>query len=94
VSRQLCARVSRRISSAWTLTAHDDVKGVFVDSLFVQNLVEMVGVVAATLFLFATSTWTENSEYTGLWSENLDSPLKYHICFSPSPFHKILSHLS
>lgn len=91
VFKQLCARASSRISSAWILTAHvDDAKGVFVvDGLFVQDLAA-----ATTLFLFAMSTWTENSEYTGLWSENLDSPLKYHICFSPSPFHKILSHLS
>lgn len=59
VSRQLCARVSSRISSAWILTAHDDVNGVFVDGLFVQDL---VGAAAATTFLFATSTRTENSE--------------------------------
>lgn len=89
VSMQLRARLSSRSSSAWTLAAHVDGKAVVVDNLFVENLVEVVG-----LFLFAMSIWTENSEYTGLWSENLDSPLRYHICFSPSPFHKIRSHLS
>lgn len=92
VSMQLWVRVTSRSSSAWTLAApDDDDRAVFVEGLFLQNLVELV--VLITLLFFVTSIWTENIEWTGLWSENLDSPLKYHICFSPSPFHKILSHL-
>lgn len=92
VSMQLWVRVTSRSSSAWILAAPDvDDRAVFVEGLFLQNLFELV--VLITSLFFVTSIWTENSEWTGLWSENLDSPLKYHICFSPSPFHKILSHL-
>lgn len=100
---QLCALVSSKSSSAWTLATHEVGKPVFAEGLSKQDLVDVVvvvflfkvrGGVGLFLFLLANkSTWTENREYTGLWSENLDSPLTYHICFIPSPFHNIRSHL-
>lgn len=73
-------------SSACTLATQVDGKAAFAETLGGQTLFE-------DLDLFAVLTWTENKEDTGLWSENLDSPLTYHICLSPSPFHNILSHL-
>lgn len=59
VCMQLRALPTNKSSSAWTLTAHVVDKAVFVDSLFVQNLVNLVLV---GLYLFAMSIWTENSE--------------------------------
>lgn len=82
ISLKLRALDSSKSSSAWTLAAH-------VAAAVGLEMQDRMG-----LLLLTTSTWTENIEYTGLWSENLDSPLKYHSCFSPSPFHNILSHLS
>lgn len=69
--RQLCALEKIRSSSAWTLATQEDVKAVFVETFDGQDL----GAIVRNLGLFAKLTWTENREYTGLWSENLDSPL-------------------
>lgn len=75
-----CALVSNKsCSSAWTFAAHD--AAAFVKGLDEHGLDEI------------KLTWTEKSEYTGLWSENLDSPRSYHNCSRPSPFHRIRSHL-
>lgn len=97
MSMQLCALVSNKsCSSAWTLEAQVDDNAAFVNG-FEEYDDLGITVVAAEGVIFlpvnTTSTWTENSEYTGLWSENLDSPRTYHICFRLSPFHRILSHL-
>lgn len=95
---QLCALVSNMsCSSAWTLAAQQvDDNAVEFDNGF-KGQDDLVIVVVAErerfLLLVIKSTWTENSEYTGLWSENFDSPLTYHTWFSPSPFHRIRSHL-
>lgn len=93
---QLWALVGNRSSSAWILAAPID--GTTVEVVVVEGLIEWeepMGSVSdlAVSLSPATWTWTEKSEYTGLWSENLDSPLRYHICSIPSPFHSILSHL-
>lgn len=90
-SKQLFALVSSKSSSACTLATHVTGNREFGPTLWL--LLVIVGTAGLGFLLFVKSTWTANKEYTGLWSENLDSPLKYHICLSPSPFHRILSHL-
>ena len=87
VSIQLCARVSNKISSAWTFPWH-----VYGNTGF-GRWFWLFGLVFRFDWFRVKSIWTENRDWTGLWSENLDSPLVYQICFIPSPFHNIRSHL-
>lgn len=92
VSMQLFTLGIIKSSSAWTLAIHADCKTALVEDLGGHDIIDLL--FALDLFLFVGLKWTENSEWTGLWSENLDSPLPYHICLRPSPFHNIRSHLS
>lgn len=86
--RQWCQNLlfTGKSSSAWTLATPVAGNGNGND--------KGIGLASVLLIQVLESIWTENREYTGLWSENLDSPLPYHICFIPSPFHNILSHLA
>lgn len=80
-SMQLCVLVASNMicSSACTLAAAQQVDGnaaEFVNGFKGQDL-EMVVEAERVRFLFVMSTCAVNREYTGLWSENFDSPLTY-----------------
>lgn len=90
---QLCVLASNMsCSSAWTLAGQQEAEE-FVNGFKEQDIGTVVLEERVRLLLVFMSTCAENSEYTGLWSENFDSPRTYNIWFSPSPFHSILSHL-
>lgn len=77
---QLCVLVASNMicSSACTLAAAQQVGNAaeFVNGFKGQDL-EMVVEAERVRFLFVMSTCAVNREYTGLWSENFDSPLTY-----------------
>lgn len=87
-----CVIPKRSNSSAWTLP-HDDDSLELVGPLWSKCRSFSLGALCPVLSLTWPSSWTLKREETGLWSENLDSPLTYHICFNPFPRHRMRSHL-
>lgn len=81
---QLCALVASNIicSSACTLAAQqqvEDNEAEFVN-VFKEQALETVVETERVRFLFVFMfTCAVNNEYTGLWSENFDSPLTYNF---------------
>lgn len=84
---QLCALVASNIicSSACTLAAQQQVEDNEAEfaNVFKEQDLETVVETERVRFLFVMFmfmfTCAVNNEYTGLWSENFDSPLTYNF---------------